>query len=174
VSAAEGEPLDRRLSPTREKAERKTKDASHLLREKDSASITDMRTVQVHLRNTTEAEVADFLQRTYPFQKGPTWICDVSGDACLYIDFNPYVSVESEPGEWDALIEASGGSAPITVAADISGRHAGHEQVAAFVQTMLSRFEGFATDDYSGHLWTIDEINARMSVEGFLFFGAQA
>lgn len=129
-----------------------------------------MRSVFVHLRETTEKRVAAFLQRTYPFQQGPPWICDIRGDACLYIDFCSDVRKEFEPEDWRGLLAALGGEPQISIVADISGRHPGDEQVHAFVLTLLAQFKGIAQDDYTRHCWTTEDIRSGRKVEGHSFF----
>jgi hypothetical protein len=58
-----------------------------------------MRTVWVHLWNTTEEQAENLLKRTYTRQEGPTWICDVGGDACLYINIYRGMERVLEPEE---------------------------------------------------------------------------
>jgi len=51
-----------------------------------------MRSVTVHLRDATEAEVAAFLQEKYPTEVGPPWIEPVGDDPCLYIGKREFVT----------------------------------------------------------------------------------
>ena len=129
-----------------------------------------MRSVIVHLRDTTEQEVAGFLQRTYPFQQGPPWIAHVAGDACLYIDFYRDGPSEHEPKEWAGILASFGGEPSVSVGADVSGRHPGDEQVRDFVGALLGRFGGAAQDDYTNHLWSLEEIVTGHHVQGHAFF----
>jgi hypothetical protein len=129
-----------------------------------------VRSVFVHLRDATENEVAEFLQRTYPFQQGPPWICDAAGDPCLYIDFYRDRLREMEPEDMVALATALGGEPATSVVADVSGRHYGDEQVRSFVTTMLGKYAGVAQDEYTKHCWTAAEVLSGFQVEGHRFF----
>jgi hypothetical protein len=108
-----------------------------------------MRTIIVHLRSATEEQVEQFLTRTYPRQNGPPWICDVNGDACLYIKIYRDLNIESQPEEIALLHTQLGGEPQVSVSADVSGRHPGDEQVRDFVYRILSQFEGLAQDEYT-------------------------
>jgi len=129
-----------------------------------------MRTVLVHLRNTNQEDVAQFLEATYPRQGGPIWIVEVRGDPCLFIDFYRDAESEFEPDDFAQLGRFFGGAPSVSIAADVSGRHGGEEQVRAFVSTMLNRFDGRAQDDYTAHFWTLDEIRAGHRVQRHEFF----
>jgi hypothetical protein len=127
-----------------------------------------VRSVVVHLRDTNENDVTELLRLTYPPHVGPRWIADIGGDACLYITF--YRDGPLEAGDWKRLVEAFGGEPSISIIADVSGRHPGSEQVRHFVTSLLGRFSGAAQDDYSPHLWSIDEIVSGHRVHGHPFF----
>jgi hypothetical protein len=129
-----------------------------------------MRTVLLHLRNTNQADVAQFLQATYPCQAGPPWIVEVGGDACLYINFYLDAETEFEPDDFAELCRFLAGAPSVSLAADVSGRHAGDEQVRDFVSTVLTRFDGRAQDEWTRHLWRLDEIRARHRVQERQFF----
>lgn len=88
-----------------------------------------MRSVQVYLRNANQDDVAAFLKQVFPSQEGPPWIYAINGDACLYINFNPYSKTEHEPQEWDELVQNLVCEPAVVVTADVSGRHPGDEQV---------------------------------------------
>src|SRR5262245_46952443 len=117
-----------------------------------------MRSVCVHIRDATADEVAAVLQHTYPFEGGPPWICEFAGDPCLYIDFYHDIQHEFPLETRQKIIAAIGKEPQVSVAADVSGRHPGDEQVRTFVLTLLDRFQGIATDDYSDHCWSAEEI----------------
>lgn len=116
-----------------------------------------MRTVLVHLRSGTEEQIAESLSRTYTKQKGPPWICDAGGDACLYINIHR-VSIEFEPEKLASLRKELGGDLRVSVSADVSGRHPGDEQVRDFVYRLLSEFGGLAEDDWTDGWWTLDDV----------------
>jgi len=120
-----------------------------------------MRTVLVHLRNTTEEQVVNFLKRTYTYQAGPPWICDVGGDACLYINIYRDMELESEPESIANLCNELRCRPTVSISADVSGRHPGDEQVREFVSILLSQFEGLAQDEFTEGFWTLDEIRSE-------------
>jgi hypothetical protein len=129
-----------------------------------------MRSVFVHLRAATEAEVIPFLDASYPYQPGPTWICAVDDDPCLYIDFYRDHAAESAPEDHAALLRAFGGLLPVSLVANVSGRWPGDEQARDFVRLFLARFGGFAHDDYTEHLWTLEEVLSGAAIDGHPFF----
>ena len=127
----------------------------------------DVRSVIVHLSDAAEDEVARFLQVTFPFQQGPPWICDISGDPCLWIDFYRDRLTEFEPEEIAELSNALGKGPRTSVVAEVSGRHAGDEQVRYFVTTLLSKFSGLACDDFTAHYWTGAEVSSGFNGQQF-------
>jgi hypothetical protein len=130
-----------------------------------------MRSVFVYLRDTTEAEVAAFLTATYPTQPPHTWVRLASeDDAFLYIDFYYDGQSEHEPEDWQALVAAFGGEPAVALMADVSGRHPGDAEVREFVRAVLGRFSGAAKDDYTDHLWSLEEVEGGRLVEGHPFF----
>jgi hypothetical protein len=133
-----------------------------------------MRSVLVHLPALTEAEIIPALDAAYPHQPGPHWICEIDGNACLYIGFYRDHAAEFEPEHLEALLRAFGGRVPVSLVADVSGRWPGDEQVRDFVRTFLTRFGGFAQDDYSEHLWSLEEVLNGTRVEGHPFFDYRA
>jgi hypothetical protein len=60
--------------------------------------------------------------------------------------------------------------APVTVSAHVSGRHPGDDEVHQFVRSLLTRFRGAAQDEYTGHMWSLEEIVSGHRVEGHRFF----
>ncbi len=124
-----------------------------------------MRSVIVHLRKATEQEITKFLSETYPFQEEPPWICLANGDACLYINFNSHNKADLKE-----LATALGYQPAMSVMADVSGRHAGYEEVHSFVSALLKKFDGAVQDDNSEHFWTLDEIDSGHLTGGRRFF----
>lgn len=129
-----------------------------------------MRSVVVHVQGCAEAELESALCELYPGQEDP-WLDMVDGDPCLYIR----ILQPDEAGRWVAEERAPalrhfGEVRPLTVVADVSGRHDGTSRVRALAVALLSRFEGIATDEYSDRLWSLDEILRDASVEGHRFF----
>ena len=129
-----------------------------------------MRSVFVFLRDTTEAEVASFLEHAYPNPKGPPWLSSVGAEPSLYIDFYHDGPRECEPEEWSDLVASLGGGPIVGVTADVSGRRPGDEEVYEFITKILTRFSGVANDDYTTHLWTLTELQTGHRVEGHVFF----
>ncbi|WP_438037351.1 hypothetical protein [Sorangium sp. So ce204] len=128
-----------------------------------------MRSVVVFLRDTMESAVTAYLDAAYPEQRDP-WVVFVAGDACLYINLYRHGPLEHEPEDWADIVQRFGGEPAACVIADVSGRHPGDEQVAGFVAGLLSRFSGAAMDDYTPHLWSLDELRSGHRVRGHPFF----
>jgi hypothetical protein len=105
-----------------------------------------MRSILVHLDHSSEDDVVAALDAEYERQNGDAWILRVSGDACLYIHlYRDYD--EFGPDELAHLKERFGGRLPISVIADISGRHEGRTEARRFAEILLGRWPGFADDD---------------------------
>ncbi|EGF92699.1 hypothetical protein ABI_11360 [Asticcacaulis biprosthecium C19] len=130
-----------------------------------------MRSVIVHLIETTEAEVSAFLETRYPTQAGPPWVALSNNEQCLYINFYTHLLEEAGPDELSELERRLGLMPSISVIADISGRHSGDLEVEAFITVMLTKFSGVAGDDYTARFWTLDEIISAGDVQnGQRFF----
>lgn len=131
-----------------------------------------MRSIIVHLRDVTEAKVADFLSQHYPPMSGwaAPWTIPLDNFPVLFIDIYRDMSSEFEVEGWVALIECLGIEPSVSVNADVSGRYLGDEQVRDFACRLLSAFVGVAEDDYSEHFWTRDEIASRQLFDGHPFF----
>jgi hypothetical protein len=129
-----------------------------------------MRSALVLLRDTTSKEVARYLDAVYPSQREP-WIALVSDDPCLYINLlqgSPF-----DEDEREEMIARFDGEPAVTVVADVSGRHPGDEQIFELTSDLLGRFSGAALDDYTSHLWTLEELKRRHLVDGHPFFDYQ-
>ena len=129
-----------------------------------------MRSIFLHLRGATKAEVNHLLQRICRTGKGPEWVFDVGGESYLYIDFYLDGRREFEPEDWAALVESLGGDPAVSLIVDISGRHPGDRELKEFVSAVLSKFDGFAQDEYTTHCWTLQEIASGHQEEGHPFF----
>jgi hypothetical protein len=123
----------------------------------------------LYLRNTDEKTLSNFLRQICPGQTSP-WIVRVDGDACLHIDFYNEARHEFEADEWSALSEVLGGEPAVSLGVDVSGQHAGDQQVKEFLSAVLSKFHGVAQDDYTEHCWTLEEILSGHKEEGHTFF----
>jgi hypothetical protein len=128
-----------------------------------------MRVIIAFLRNTTEAAVSAYLDATYPEQREP-WVALVHEDACLYIDFYRERPVEFEPEDWADVVRRFGGAPAVEVIAMVSGRHAADAEVTQFITGLLSQFDGAGMDEYSTHLWSLDELRGAHRVQGHPFF----
>jgi hypothetical protein len=129
-----------------------------------------VRSVLVHLSGCTEAEVHSLLAGAYPTQAGPPRIDLVDGDPCLYIDYYRDDAIELEPPDLERLLERFAGRMPLSVIANVSGRHDGAQQVRRFVETLLESWPGVAEDENSSHLWTLLEVRSGSGVDGRRFF----
>ncbi len=123
-----------------------------------------MRSVIVYLKSASDDEVLDFLQSHFDSSEAPPWYLK-SGDNIIltitaYSDFNAESSVQNELGY----------SPSIAVLAEVSKRHPGDAEIHFFVSSLLNRFEGHAGDEYSNHIWTIEEIESGTEFDGHKFF----
>jgi len=136
-----------------------------------------MRSVIVYLKDASESEVADFLSAAYTFQddpKWPQWVLEKQDKVFLYIYFYRDMESEFEVEDRLALVEHFGGNEPtVCVIADVSGSRAGTDEVKEFACTLLQTFTGVATDDYTQHLWTYQEIEENARFAGHPFFDFQ-
>lgn len=123
-----------------------------------------MRSVFAVLHGTSETEVS-----WCPGQRDP-WLLCLSGDPCLYIHVSAYDADEHEPGEAAEFARQCGAPPAVEVTAHVSGRHPGDGEVRNFLSDLLTRFGGFALDDFTGHVWTLAEIRNNVRVEGHPFF----
>ncbi|CAH1227015.1 hypothetical protein PAECIP111891_06055 [Paenibacillus allorhizoplanae] len=99
------------------------------------------------------------------------WVyIDDKNDPILYIQFDlqKYLLNEIESPENNLLVEIIKSYQVIQI--DISGRHSGDKEVLFVVKELLSKFNGFAMDDYSDHLWHLIEIQNGAKYNGFNFF----
>ena len=132
-----------------------------------------MRTVFCHLTGCSQQDVARVLDASFVAQGGdaPWLVVSDRGDAVLYIRL--YESFRAEVGEHElqAIEAALGGELQVSVAADVSGRHDGTTEATGFVLTLLSKFRGVATDDFSDHPWTRGELEQEAALDdGRRFF----
>ncbi len=132
----------------------------------DNNLLTDkMRSIFIHLAETTREDVAVFLSRMFPGQAQP-WLHPVPPkDNALYIDFS-----EPEPEDMPEIFSILGNQPFVSLVANVSGRHPGDQEVAYFIQLCLTAFKGVAQDDYSAHAWTLLEIQEGQQHQGHRFF----
>jgi hypothetical protein len=121
----------------------------------------------VHLRNTTEKDVAAFLHRTYTHQKGPPWAYLVGGEVAIYLDCYNAAPSQFSHEEWVTLVEALGSLPAVTVSAHVTARHVGNrEAVPAIVSALLGAFQGVAQDESSDKWWTAQQVLSAYQGEG--------
>jgi hypothetical protein len=65
---------------------------------------------------------------------------------------------------------AVGGEGATAVIVHVSGRHPGDAEVRTIVVGLLTAFPGFADDDYTDHLWTLDDLKNERHVQNHPFF----
>ena len=53
---------------------------------------------------------------------------------------------------------------------DISGRYEGTPDVQALLSRLFNTVRGYAMDDFTSHLWSYDEIENDVLIEGHVFF----
>ena len=118
------------------------------------------------------AETVASLDRHLPQQRNP-WT----------LDGNLYIEIDDEHtgylfSDWDpddvAILEAAVGHHPTwAVQIDISGRIDGTAEVHHLIALLLEH-GGVATDDYSAHPWTLQEIESDAAIDGLRFFDFRA
>ncbi|MET8435948.1 hypothetical protein ABZV61_24785 [Streptomyces sp900116325] len=118
------------------------------------------------------AETVASLDRHLPQQRDP-WT----------LDGNLYIEIVNEQtgylfSDWDpddvAVLEAALGHHPTwAVQIDISGRIDGTAELHQLLAVLLKR-GGLATDDYSAHPWTMQDIESGAVNDGLRFFDFRA
>jgi hypothetical protein len=126
-----------------------------------------LRSVFVHLWNTSEGDVTAAFDWLYASNGPAAWMILREGDPCIYIEFYGDGPVEDEG--WSTRFADRGGPPSVSVIANISGRHDGWLEAQAFVVDTLTSFDGMARDDGGLRLWSGSEVRADTRVEGRLF-----
>jgi hypothetical protein len=129
-----------------------------------------MRSIQVHLISATPEDVRACLSGFGRQQTSEQWLYPSSAKRpSLYIEFfTDFSAFELE--DLAALEQALGSQPEVSVVADVSGRVPGHAEARAFVECLLTRFHGVASDEFSSHWWTLSEIRSGAKVDGHHFF----
>lgn len=122
-----------------------------------------MRSVFTFLPNCTKAEVECHLGFSLPGQS-----TEPKDAAIAYVDLYEDAAVEMPDTLY--LIQLKQGTLPLCVAADISGRTYARQEATSFCIHLLERFGGYAMDDYSEHLWTMEELRNGGTFRGHGFF----
>jgi hypothetical protein len=128
-----------------------------------------MRSIALFLRGANEAALTAYLDRSYPGQRQP-WVLSVNGDTRLYIDVVPFEPEDFEPEELADFATQFGDLPPCYVVAHVSGRHAGEVEVVQFIEGLFTEFRGVAMDEYTSHLWSLDEIKTAHRFKNHPFF----
>jgi hypothetical protein len=139
-----------------------------------------MRTVFVFPRAGIDRTRARITRLASPTQHDP-WVIDTADDPkdnpAIYVDI--YTTAHGAPlyCDWEpremAALEAAMGNLPWwSVTGDVTGRIDGGPQVRALVLALLAD-GGVATDEYSDHCWTAQEIHDNVRVDGLTFFDHQ-
>ena len=129
-----------------------------------------MRSVVIHLADTTRDTVRERLSVFAGPANGDEWRYPGSSKPILYISFYENYEREFEPNELRPLQAALGKMPDVIVIANISGRTPGDAEVRQFVECLLGTFCGVAHDGYSDHCWTLVEIRSVATVQGHPFF----
>ena len=124
-----------------------------------------MRSVFLHLRARQE-EVTAYFNQHYRPSKGQ-W---VNESDTVWICFYSEIAAEMEPDAFLFLRREFDFLPFVSLAVDISGRIPGDSEAASISIDVLSRFYGFAQDDYSYYLWSLDAIKSGAKVNGHGFF----
>ena len=130
-----------------------------------------MRSVLLHLKQTNAESVALTLDEMCGgrYGSGLRWVYPSSSQAVLYVNF--YADYERfEPEVWAAVRSKLGTQPDVSIIAEVTGRTGGKREVWAFTRHILTRYEGVAQDDYTVHLWSHEEIEQGVKVEGHAFF----
>ena len=124
-----------------------------------------MRSVFLHITEPKQKDAEAFLSSQFPGQSHPWIYPSPPADNVLFIDIE-----EFDENERPTVVETLGKKPDFTIVADVSGRHPGDVEILHFVNICLSKFSGFAQDDYTEHLWTLQEIRDRQIYQEHRFF----
>ena len=124
-----------------------------------------MRSISVYFRSATADQLREWLDKRLPTQKDPWVVLSGNQDAVLYVNFYDEPSLRINLEETNVPFHPTA-----ALAIDVSGRHAGDDEVRALLESILLAFDGVADDGYTRHVWTIDEIRQRCLKDGHPFF----
>ena len=128
-----------------------------------------MRSVFVHFREATEAEVTEYLSQIYTPVGEQQWtVFDRKDAPLLYVAFYRDMNTEFETEDYFILLEKLGGEPCLSIVANVSG--AGEEEVRKFACDLLGRWNGLAQDDHGDYFWTREDILCER-INGHKFFG---
>ena len=130
-----------------------------------------MRSIFIHFPSADELRVRAWLDQHARSESGDSWTYPPTGDELLWIS----VEAPAQLGDWEpvesAIISDVVGTSAGLVQVDISGRIPGDDEVSEVTLSLLEVSPGArAQDDYTSHLWTVDELRSIAKVEGHPFF----
>jgi hypothetical protein len=108
------------------------------------------RSVFLHFRDATDAEVAGALSAAFPSRHAsPPWNAPgPDGNALVIYPWHD-AHDDTDVSERGALRAALGKAPSSALMIGVSGRFPGHLEVRELVDVMLGRFAGVASDEYS-------------------------
>lgn len=125
-----------------------------------------MRSVIIVFEDASREEVSQFLADTMVIRSEAEW----SFEDSIILSFYDDAEAEFESEALAALRDRLVGAPIVSVIADVSGKIPGDAEVRRLCRILLSRFRGFALDDYTYHFWSLAEIEAEALREGHPFF----
>ena len=131
-----------------------------------------MRSIFVFLKKVKQEKVVDKLNDICENYANLQWILKKQDDPVLYIKFDNDNSIlnDLEEDTKSRINIMLSGELGYIIAIDISGRHHGEEELLLVLNKLLKSFQGFAMDDFTEQLWTIDEIIKGEKKENHRFF----
>ena len=130
-----------------------------------------MRSVIVHLIETSIDRVGDTLSEFAVHNTPDQWLYPEASNPSLYIEMFPQLTGLNYSEEEIAGLEKVLGRKPeVSVVADVSGRVPGDAEVSALIELLLTHFRGVANDEFSPHYWTLEEIRSNASFHNHRFF----
>jgi hypothetical protein len=112
----------------------------------------------MHLRDTTQPSVVDFLGRTYTHQQGPPWAYAVNGAAAIYLDCYPIELMQFDDSAWENLIDTLKALPAVTVIVHVLKRHMNDPQAPLdVVKAVLGEFRGVAQNQF-GCCWSLPQL----------------
>ncbi|RED51647.1 hypothetical protein [Cohnella lupini] len=130
-----------------------------------------MRSVFVFINSDESESIIKTLDSFCSNYKNIRWVyTDQKNDPILFIyfDLQKYLLNEIERIENNLLAEIIKSHQVLQI--DISGRHSGGKEVLFVVKELLSRFNGYAMDDYSDYIWHLIEIQNGTKYNKLNFF----
>lgn len=125
-----------------------------------------MRSVIIVLEEASREEATRFFSDTMEIRSEAEW----SFGSSILLSFYDDAETEFESEALAALCDRLAGRHAVSVIAHVSGKIPGDAEVRRLCRVILSRFRGFALDDYTYHFWSLAEIETEALREGHPFF----